>query len=160
MIFTIGHSNHSLETFMGLLKAHHIDVLVDIRSNPFSRFSPHFKQFEEGMSAGGVKYVFLGKELGGRPEAPEFYDSEGRVLYGRLAASPLFLEGMDRLMRGIRAHRVALMCGEEDPHKCHRRVLVGRALSGRGVRVKHIRGNGMVEDEEEFENQSVVQGRR
>jgi uncharacterized protein (DUF488 family) len=152
MIFTIGHSNHSLDKFIGLLKSNNIDVLVDIRSNPFSRFSPHFnkRRIEEAVKAGGMEYVFVGKELGGRPEASEFYDEGGGVLYDRLAESPLFLEGIDRLMKGIKSYRVAIMCGEEDPAKCHRRVLVGRVLAKRGVRVQHIRGDSTVEDEEEF----------
>jgi uncharacterized protein (DUF488 family) len=94
-----------------------------------------------------MKYVFLGKELGGRPEGSEFYDEGGGVLYDRLAESALFLEGIDRLMEGVKGYRVAIMCGEEDPVKCHRRVLVGRVLEERGVRVKHIRGDGRVEDD-------------
>jgi uncharacterized protein (DUF488 family) len=152
MIFTIGHSNHSLERFIGLLKSNNIDVLVDIRSHPVSRFSPHFnkRRLEEAVKASGMKYVFLGKELGGRPEASEFYDEGAGVLYDRLADSALFLLCINRLMKGIKSYRAALMCGEEDPVKCHRRVLVGRVLAKRGVRVQHIRGDGRVEDEEEL----------
>jgi uncharacterized protein (DUF488 family) len=68
-IFTIGHSNHSLEMFIGLLKSHKIDVLLDVRSKPFSRFSPHFNKhdLEKAVKASGIKYLFLGRELGGRP---------------------------------------------------------------------------------------------
>jgi uncharacterized protein (DUF488 family) len=152
MIFTIGHSNHSLEKFIGLLTSNNTDVLVDIRSHPISRFSPHFnkRRLEEAVQANGMKYLFLGKELGGRPEASEFYDEGGGELYDRLAESPLFLEGIDRLMEGVKKYRVAIMCGEEDPGKCHRRVLVGRVLAERGVRIKHIRGDGAVEDEDEL----------
>jgi len=152
IVFTIGHSNHSLETFVGLLKSHKIDVLVDVRSKPFSRFSPQFNKenLEKAVKASGIKYLFLGKELGGRPQGSEFYDNHGFVLYSRIAESPLFLEGIDRLMEGIKTYRVAVMCSEENPVNCHRRLLVGRVLAKRGVSVRHIRGDGTVQDEDEL----------
>jgi len=90
-IFTIGHSNHSLEVFINLLQSHKIDVLVDVRSKPFSRFSPQFNKdgLEKAVRASGIKYLFLGKELGGRPESSELYDAEGFVLYSRIDESAL-----------------------------------------------------------------------
>jgi len=151
-IFTVGHSNHSLEVFIGLLKSDNIDVLVDVRSKPFSRFSPQFNKegLEKAVKASGIKYLFLGKELGGRPRDSEFYNNQGFVLYSRLAESPLFVEGIDRLIKGIKTYRVAVMCGEENPANCHRRLLVGRVLAKRGVGVRHIRGDGTVQDEDEL----------
>ncbi len=152
-IFTIGHSNHSLELFINLLKSHKIDVLVDVRSKPFSRFSPQFNKegLEKAVKAGGIKYLFLGRELGGRPQDSEFYDNQGFVLYSRIAESPLFHEGIDRLIKGIKTYRVAVMCGEENPANCHRRLLIGRVLAKRGVSVRHIRGDSTVHDEDELE---------
>jgi len=151
-IFTIGHSNHSLEVFINLLKSHKIDVLVDVRSKPFSRFSPQFNKegLEKAVKAGGIKYLFMGRELGGRPQDSEFYDNYGFVLYSRIAESPLFHEGIDRLINGIKTYRVAVMCGEENPVNCHRRLLVGRVLANRGVSVRHIRGDGRIQDEDEL----------
>lgn len=92
----------------------------------------------------------MGRELGGRPQDSEFYDAEGFVLYSQIAESPLFLEGIDRLMKGIKTYRVAVMCGEENPANCHRRLLVGRVLAKRGVSVRHIRGDGTIQDEDEL----------
>ena len=151
-IFTIGHSNHSLEVFINLLQSHKIDVLVDVRSKPSSRFSPQFNKegLEKSVKARGIKYLFLGMELGGRPQHSEFYDNQGFVLYSRIAESPLFLEGIDRLIKGIKTYRVAVMCGEENPANCHRRLLVGRVLAKRGVSVRHIRGDGTIQDEDEL----------
>jgi len=147
-LFTVGHSNHSLETFIDLLKSHKIDVLVDVRSKPFSRFSPQFNKegLEKAVKASGIKYLFLGKELGGRPQDSEFYDNHGFVLYSQIAESPLFLKGIDRLIKGIKTYRVAVMCGEENPANCHRRLLVGRVLAKRGVSIRHIRGDGTVQN--------------
>lgn len=146
-IFTIGHSNHSLEAFLALLAGNRIDVLVDTRTQPHSAYSPHFNRAEltDAVTAAGVKYLFLGKELGGRPSGSEFYDDDGRVLYYRLAESELFLAGIARLEKGIQEFRVALLCSEEDPQVCHRQLLVGRVLSERGVTLRHIRGDGRVE---------------
>ena len=150
-IFTIGHSNHEFQKFIDLLKSNEIEVLVDIRSSPYSRFAPQFNKddFKKAIQAAGIKYLFLGKELGGKPEDPEFYDPEGFVLYSRIAESPLFLEGIERLMNGIRNYRVVLMCSEENPANCHRRLLVGRVLAEKGVQVQHIRGAGRVQSEDE-----------
>jgi len=146
-IFTIGHSNHALDAFLALLAAQRIDVLVDTRTQPHSAYSPQFNRAEltTAVASAGMKYLFLGKELGGRPTGSEFYGADGRVLYYRLAESELFLSGIARLERGIQEFRVALVCSEEDPQVCHRQLLVGRVLSERGVTLHHIRGDGRVE---------------
>jgi uncharacterized protein (DUF488 family) len=150
-VFTIGHSNHSAEKFAGLLKRHEIEVLVDTRSHPYSRHAPHFniRDIVATLSDDSIGYLFLGPELGGRPEEKEFYDAEGRVDYALIEKSQPFLDGIHRLEKEIRARRVALLCSEEDPAGCHRRLLVGRALSERGIVVRHIRGDGSVEAEGE-----------
>ena len=147
-IFTIGHSTHSLEVFIDLLQSHKIDVLLDVRSKPFSRSSPQFnkEELEKAVRAKGIKYLFLGKELGGRPQGSEFYDAKGFVLYSRIAESPLFVEGIDRLIKGIKNYRVTVMCGEENPANCHRRLLVGWVLAERGAGVRHIRGDGAIQE--------------
>src|SRR5438128_783632 len=109
---TIGHSNHSLDHFLRLVKDHRVEVVVDTRSQPYSKYSPHFDQAPlcDALTAAGVKYVYMRRELGGRPAGSEFYDVEGHVLYARVAESPLFLEGLARLEQGIEEHRVALLC--------------------------------------------------
>lgn len=151
-IFTIGHSNQTIEDFLKLLHLHKIQILVDIRSEPYSKYVPHFnrKELEQAIKEAGMKYLFLGRELGGRPAGEEFYNSEGYVLYGRLADSPIFLEGISRLEEGLRKNlQIALMCSEEDPEECHRRLLVARVLIRRNIGVRHIRGNGSLEIEPE-----------
>jgi len=152
VVFTIGHSNISQEAFIVLLTLHRIEVIVDVRSAPYSKYVPHFNgdaMKQAGVRA-GIKYLYLGGELGGRPREREFYDAEGHVRYDFIAESPEFREGIERLLRGIREHRVALMCNEEDPHECHRRLLLGRVLTERGVAVHHIRGDGRVQTEAEL----------
>jgi len=151
-IFSIGHSSHKLETFIGLLREYGIQVLVDTRSYPYSKYAPHFDSsvLKETISNAGMKYLYLGRELGGRPDQLEYYDASGRVLYGKVAQTENFLEGIRRLESGLKAFKVAIMCSEENPSACHRRLLVGRVLSMRGVLLYHIRGNGTLQTEAEL----------
>jgi uncharacterized protein (DUF488 family) len=151
-VLTIGHSNHSVEHFLDLLKAHAVQVVVDTRSQPYSKYSTQFDQAElkAALSGVGIRYLFLGQELGGRPDGEEFYDEEGHVLYDRLAETCLFQEGLSRLERGIRDYKVAMLCAEENPAECHRRLLIGRVLLEHGIQVEHIRGDGRVQSEEEI----------
>lgn len=150
IVYTIGHSVHSLEKLVNLLNSNRIEVLVDIRSEPYSRKVPHFNKdnLEKEIRKSGLKYLFLGKELGGRPKERQFYDQEGFVLYSKIADSPDFKSGLERLLNGIEKFRVALMCSEENPMNCHRRLLVGRVLSNAGVAVLHIRADGSIQSEE------------
>jgi uncharacterized protein (DUF488 family) len=143
---------------MDLLGSHGVEIVADARSHPYSRHAPHFSAhaIEALLSGGGIAYVFLGRELGGRPEGAEFYDGEGRVDYGLVERSQRFLGGIHRLEEEIDARRVALLCSEENPAGCHRRLLVGSVLRRRGVAVVHIRGDGGVEVEDETANGQPV----
>jgi uncharacterized protein (DUF488 family) len=159
-LFSIGHSNHAAEAFLDLLKKHDIGVLVDVRSHPYSRYAAQFDAsvLKAVLARAGIKYLYLGRELGGRPEDTDYYDTEGHVLYARLATSPVFLEGIARLERGVDTYRVALMCAEEDPRDCHRRLLIGRVLKDRGIELDHIRGNGQLQTEEDLAREVARQG--
>jgi uncharacterized protein (DUF488 family) len=151
-IYTIGHSNHSLEPFLNLLRDLRIDVVVDIRSKPSSQVVPHFnrKPLENSLKMNGFKYLYFGKELGGKPNSKEFYGADGHVLYSLIAKSPAFIQAIERLLKGIHEYRVVLLCGEENPLNCHRRLLVGKVLRNYDVTLQHIRGNGRVQSEEEL----------
>ncbi|MDQ2809879.1 MAG: DUF488 domain-containing protein [Chloroflexota bacterium] len=151
-IYTIGHSNQPLDEFLRLLLLHRLEVLVDVRSAPYSKYTTQFNSapLKTSVTAAGCKYLYLGDELGGRPKGAAFYDAEGHVRYDRVAESPLFLAGITRVETGIARYRVALLCSEEDPTGCHRRLLVGRVLTGRGTTVCHIRGDGRLQAEAEL----------
>lgn len=151
-VLTIGHSKHPIEKFLGLLRQHGVDVLVDARSQPFSRFSPQFsrKALERAVTEASIRYLFMGDLLGGRPEPRECYDAEGTVDYDRVEVQEFYQRGIDRLLDGIARFRVCLLCAEEDPLHCHRRLLVTRTLVRRGVEVRHIRGSGAVETEDDL----------
>ena len=145
-IFSIGHSNHSVEVFLDLLRQHGITALADVRSAPYSRFQPQFNKdaLERSLKAEGIKYVFLGKELGARSDDRSCYQN-GRVRYPLLAKTALFRKGLERVMTGAQNFRIAIMCAEKEPLECHRTLLVSRALEAEGVAVQHILADGRLE---------------
>ena len=154
--FTVGHSNHSIEELLVLFKQHGVEVVVDTRSSPYSGYVPQFDKepIQRSFEQAGVRYLFLGEELGGRPENPHYYDNKGRVLYSRLCGDARFLAAIKRLESGMERFRVALLCGEEDPAHCHRRLLIGRVLAERGHTMLHIRGDGRLETDAEVAAES------
>jgi uncharacterized protein (DUF488 family) len=147
MIYTIGHSNHPIERFIALLQPHGIDALADVRSTPYSRFNPQFnrEKLQASLAAAGIRYVFLGEELGARSKDASCYDEEGRVSYTKLAQTAPFRAGIERLLTGMQQHRIAIMCAERDPLSCHRTILVSRELERSGVPVTHILSDGSLE---------------
>lgn len=151
-LFTIGHSNHSFERFLELLRGSGVEVLVDVRSQPYSKYTPYFDsdQLAKTLPPAGMKYLSFGEELGGQPDNPGFYDAGGHVVYARMAFSPDFLAGIERLAKGACKFRVALPCGEEDPTNCHRRLLVARVMGERGFEIAHIREHGRLQPEHEL----------
>jgi uncharacterized protein (DUF488 family) len=148
-VFTLGHSNHSLDDFLKLLQENRIDVLVDARSQPYSRYLPHFSResLQQEVDGLSIRYLYMGESLGGRPKQADCYDAEGNVLYNRIREKDFFKEGVRRLLNGIDRFRVCVLCSEENPRNCHRSLLVGRALVDLGIEVQHIRGNGSLEPE-------------
>lgn len=143
-VWSVGHSNHSFETFAALLRQHDINCIVDVRSYPYSKFAPHFgrEDLREQLLDRGVRYLFLGDELGGRPSSEDHYDADGHALYGPMSTESAFVAAINRVLDGSSRFRVALLCSEGQPHDCHRRLLVGKVLAERGVELRHILPDG------------------
>jgi len=145
-VFTIGHSTHSEDRFISLLRKHAVAVVCDVRSQPYSRINPQFNRenLKECLRADGIRYVFLGKELGARSDDATCYVN-GKVQYDRLARTELFHHGLERVETGMKKFRVVLMCAERDPLECHRAILVARYLEKDGVTIRHIHADGSLE---------------
>ena len=156
-VYSVGHSNHALERFIELLREFGIQVLADVRSHPHSGFAPHFNTapLRAVIERAGLKYVFLGHDLGGQPSGDRFYDASGHVRYDEVASCARFRDGIRGLLDHITKHRVALMCSEEDPRVCHRYLLIARVLDSLGVQVLHIRGDGRLQTREELEQETA-----
>ncbi len=158
-ILTIGHSNHTVEMFLQLLARHHVSALADVRSAPYSRFSPRFnrEQLAESLKSLGIEYVYLGWELGGRSNDPSCYE-HGRIRYDRVSRTPSFHEGLKRLVRSAEEYHIALMCAEKEPLHCHRTLLVGHELDKMcGVDVVHILPDGRLEPHVETMNRLLAE---
>lgn len=149
-VYTIGHSTHSIERFVELLKLHGITAVGDVRSAPYSRFNPQFNRetLVIELKNVGIAYVFLGKELGARSDDPTCF-RDNKVQYNRLAKTDLFKSGLERVKSGAKDHRIALLCAEKDPLDCHRTILVARRLVEQGLSVKHVLADGGIESHEE-----------
>ena len=157
-LHTVGHSNWDFEPFAALLKNFQVDVVVDVRSSPHSARFPQFSQpgLEKLLEAQGLAYLHLGEELGGRPDDPEAYQSNGIVNYRARRKSYAFRSGIERLVKELEQRRVALMCAEEDPLECHRFLMICPELVTRGIHPLHIRRGSPPETQEAAENRLLV----
>jgi len=129
-VYTIGHSNRSLESFLFILKMLKVDLLVDVRRFPTSSKYPHFKRqvLEEAVEKEGIKYVWLGEELGG------FRD----ISYEEYVKTEDFERALSNLIAVIsQANNPAIMCSEMLWFRCHRRF-ISDALVQKGWEVVHV----------------------
>ena len=148
-IWTLGHSRHPIEYFIELSHTHDIALIVDVRGQPFSRFNPQFNylRFRGALEVAGVGYAWYGETLAGRPTASGLRDAEGNVDWDAVRAWPAFKVDVEAVYDRAAAGRIALVCAEEDPLRCHRRFLLTPELQARGAKILHIRGDGRIEDE-------------
>lgn len=145
-LFSVGHSNATIEAFIDLLRRHEIQLLVDTRSQPYSRYNPHFSReaLKRSLNEQGIEYLYLGNRIGGKPEGEEFYFQNGKVDYERLGGAPFYLNGIEKLIVLGGQKRTAFMCAEADYKHCHRYWLITRTLVERGIKVQHILHTGEV----------------
>lgn len=153
-VYTIGHSNQSEAQFLAVLGQHGIEGLVDVRSAPYSRFTPQFNRenLRLMLSEAGIQYAYAGQKLGGRPDDPGCYrrgvlpepgaDYLQEVDYVAVEQRDWYQEGVRRLLELAARQRAVIMCSEENPHVCHRHHLVARTLLNQGIEVLHIRHEG------------------
>jgi uncharacterized protein (DUF488 family) len=147
-LFTIGHSTHSLARFLELLRLHRIEAVADVRSSPYSGRLPQFNRefLQRSLREAGIRYVFLGDELGASRAERECYE-DGVARYERIVQTAAFLEGLGRVRAGARRFRAALACAEQDPLECHRTILVCRHLR-ESTEIRHILHDGTIESQE------------
>lgn len=155
-LLTIGHSNHSVERLIEILRSHGVTAVADLRSTPYSRHNPDFNReyLQKKFREKGIAYAYLGRELGARPNNPSFYE-HGKVQFRKLAQSDLFRAGLRRIMKGAQSFKIALLCAEKEPLACHRTLLVARELVAQGIPVAHIHSDGTLESHDEAMNRLV-----
>jgi len=170
-IYTIGHSNRSSDEFINLLKKYKIEMLIDVRSYPYSRFAPQFNRetISKTLANYKIAYQYLGDCLGGRPRDPTCY-KDGTlpkekanylelVDYQEVEKRDFYREGVRQLMQIAAKHRTVILCSEEDPNRCHRKKLIAHTLKKSYTAINHIRGTGAIEIEmrETAEKHKLVQ---
>ena len=154
-ILTVGHSNHALARFIALIEGAHVSLIADVRSRPVSRFVPHFnnKPLEAALAEHGIAYLFLGRELGGRPDDPALFRN-GKPDYALMARTEAFAEGLACVIDASANAKVALLCAERDPIDCHWVQLIARALAARQIGVAHILPTGEIEPHADTERRT------
>ena len=147
MIYTVGHSTHTFDQLLCLLRQHEITAVADVRSQPYSRLNPQFNRepFKISLRESGLLYVFLGAELGARTDDASCYVN-GKIQYEILARTASFQRGIERLRQGTEKNRIVIMCAEKEPLACHRTILISRHLREQNISVRHILDNGILED--------------
>lgn len=160
VLFTVGHSDHSLDRFVELLLQHGVTMICDVRSIPFSRHTPQFDRelLRRQLEGRGISYAFFGNSLGGRA-SDEACHVDGRIQYAKVAKSAAFCEGLGALRLEAGRHRVALMCTERDPLMCHRAILLCRYLKPTNPNIQHILADGRIETLQASEERLLQLGR-
>lgn len=146
-IFTIGHGSRKKDTFIDLLNKFQIQILIDVRSVPYSRYHPQFrqKQLQSDLQSSGIEYLFLGNELGGRPENPDLYNS-GELDYSLVRNTSFYQERIEQVVNVLKKGiKVTLMCSESNPNECHRKHLLSEDFAKRGIKILHIDKIGEIE---------------
>ena len=155
-LFTIGYSGLDASKFAQLLRASNVNVVCDVRSTPYSTYKPDFSRgpFREFLNRAGIKYTFMGDQLGARPKDRSCYVA-GQATYEKIAEAQFFKDGLDRLRAGVEKLNLALVCSERDPIECHRAVLVCRHLPDLRSIISHIHTDGAIETQEQFDMRLV-----
>ncbi len=156
-VYTIGHSNHPIERFIGLLDGAGIKSVTDVRTAPVSRYCPQFNKapLTASLKAQGIGYDFAGDVLGGRPKDESLW-RDGRPDYHRMIAT----EGARVALEGVASRTatapLAMMCSEKEPLECHRCLMVARKLAAEGVDVLHILADGSIEPQANTEDRLMA----
>jgi len=156
LIYSIGYSSYAISDFVKAIVAYGIDVIADVRSQPYSRYKPEYNRenLKQTLKQNGIAYVFLGDQCGARIQAPECYVN-GKVSFELVKRNKDFQTGLQRLRKGMQTHRIAIMCAERDPINCHRAILICRNLRAHDVVINHIVDNGLLENHVDTEKRLI-----
>ena len=155
-IFTIGHSNQSIDSYLSILELNKINCIVDIRSRPYSKYVNQFNKenLEKFLRNKHIKYIFMGKELGAKRNEKILYAKEGYLDFDKFSNTQIFISGIQRIKIGIeKGYRIAIMCTEKEPLDCHRTLLIARILYKEGYEVLNILENGEIKTQDCIEKE-------
>lgn len=153
-IYTIGHSNYTVDKLIDMLKYYNINVVVDIRGTPYSKYNKQFDKevIKYTLTKAGFLYIYMAKELAAKRENKISYNEEGYSNFEKVINEDDFINGIERLKKGCeKGYNIALLGAMQDPIRCHRSILVGRALRDAGFNVKHILDDYSCASQEDIE---------
>jgi uncharacterized protein (DUF488 family) len=156
--FTIGYGNSPIDRFITLLDTVDISLIIDVRSSPYSRFNPHFNRenLEKSLIKNNVDYRFMGDKIGGRYSNPSLLFPDDTVNYRKVQETEKFQDGINEVVSIISSgKKIALMCAEKEPERCHRFALISPVLQAKGISVIHIRPEGKLQSNEDLERELI-----
>lgn len=153
-IFTIGHSNYSIDRLIDMLRYFNIDCVVDVRGTPYSKYNVQFDKetIRYSLTKAGFIYIYMAKELAAKRLNKISYNDEGYADFEKVIHEDDFKKGVERLRGGCRkGYKIAILGAMQDPIRCHRSILVGRALREHGFNVKHMLDDYSIVYQEDIE---------
>ncbi|MDC4238698.1 DUF488 domain-containing protein [Clostridium tertium] len=157
-IYTIGHSNYTVEKLIEMLRYYDINCVVDIRGTPYSKYNVQFDKetIKYTLTKAGFIYIYMAKELAAKRINKVSYNEEGYSDFEKVIHEEDFIKGIERLKDGCnKGYRIALLGAMQDPIRCHRSILVGRALKEFGFNVMHILDDYSTKDQD-YINERVL----
>ncbi|WP_418223410.1 DUF488 domain-containing protein [Clostridium isatidis] len=154
-IYTIGHSNYSLERLIDMLKYFDINCVVDIRGTPYSKYNVQFDKeaIRYSLTKAGFTYIYMAEEFAAKRPNKISYNEEGFSDFEKVVQEEAFKRGVERLKNGInKGYKIVLLGAMQDPIRCHRSILVGRELTKLGFNVKHILDDYTIQNQEYIDN--------
>ncbi len=158
-LYTIGYSGFDIDNFLLALKKYSIGALVDVRTSPHSAYYTIYdrENIKNILNRENIFYLFLGKELGARPEDGALY-TRHIADFKKISNSESFIEACKRIRQGIEMFPICMMCAEKDPINCHRTVLVANAFRNRypEVSIFHIHSDLKIERQDRIDRRIMA----
>ena len=155
-LFTIGYSSFALNKFISVLERYSIQVVVDVRSQPYSAYYSNYNKenIKSTLRQKKIHYRNYSIEFGARQTDKRYFSNEGYLDFELFAESPNFKQGFDKIKNSVeQGYSIALMCAEKNPAICHRSIMVSRAFYNNGFSINHILADGCIEGQNDIESQ-------
>ncbi len=153
-IYTLGHSNYSVERLVDMMKKYNINCVIDIRGIPYSKYNVQYNKetIQKTLRNLGFTYIYMAKEFAAKRETKISYNKEGYADFRKVIKEETFRYGIERLKKGIdMGYKIVLLGAMQEPIRCHRAILVGRELDKEGFQVKHILHDYTLANQREIE---------
>lgn len=158
-LYTIGYSGFSIKDFVDVLKQMQIKIVIDVRSNPVSKYYTDYNKdvLEKKLTTNHIHYRSYSSEFGARQEQSCYFSEKGYLDFSKYVLSTQFKTGLDKIMTGLDAgYSFALMCAEKKPSMCHRTIMVARQFFNNGIDVVHILPDNSLLTQAEIEDELVM----